>query len=145
MVNSARDLLVPRLAHDGDHRAPPGHEVGQPAVVLGGDVLLHVEPNAAMRMLKRHLLHALEERDVFRVRCRKPALDEIDAERVQAPTMRSLSSSDNVMPSHLLSVSRVLSYVRIHLHRGAPSLKKRSPPAGRKQRTAGLATYQPMT
>ena len=92
-------------------------------------------------MLKRHLLHALEERDVFRVRCRKPALDEIDAERVQALDNAQLVLKRQRDALALLSVSQRAVIREDSIHRGAPSLKKRSPPAGRKQRTVGASRH----
>ena len=83
-LQCARDLGIPRFPDDGRHRSAALDEVGEPLVLVGRRALLTGGPERGdARMGKRHLPHAAEELDVFRVRRGETALDEIDAERVE--------------------------------------------------------------
>ncbi len=85
------DVVSPRLAEDGQHLGPGVEQGPQVGVVLGSGVLV---PRAAeggqLRVLEPHALHLVEEARVLGVRAGPSALDEVDAERIEALRYRDL-------------------------------------------------------
>ncbi len=84
-------LLVPRLAHDGDHRRAAFQKVAQALVVSRCHALAaRAAERRDLRMLEAHVPYGLEEGDILGVAGRKSAFDEVDAELVQPPRDQQL-------------------------------------------------------
>ena len=83
-LQRARHLLVPGLAHDGEHGSAARDEVGEALVVCGGHALAaRAAERGDLRMGERRFAHRLEKGDVFGIRRGKTALDVVDAEQIE--------------------------------------------------------------